>query len=76
MKALQSSDALLRSQSALALGAIGPDAREAVAALTMTLDDPEWSVRRQAVLALGEIGPGAAPPSMRCGGFRGATLTG
>jgi HEAT repeat protein len=59
VKALQSSDALLRPQSALALGAIGPDAREAVAALTMTLDDPEWSVRRQAVLALGQIGPGA-----------------
>jgi HEAT repeat protein len=50
---------LVRQYSALALGEIGPEAREAVPALIAALQDPEWAVRRQAALALGQIGADA-----------------
>jgi len=53
------SETIVRQNAALALGAIGPDAKEAVPALTKLLQDPEWTVRRHAALALGEIGPAA-----------------
>ena len=45
---LSSSDPVVRQEAALALGKIGPVAREAVPALTRALDDGEWAVRRQA----------------------------
>jgi len=51
---------VVRQQSALALGKIGPAASSAVPGLIRTLKDPEWAVRRQAAVALGEIGPGGA----------------
>jgi HEAT repeat protein len=43
----------------LALGAIGPDAAEAVPGLTEALHDGQWAVRRQAAISLGDIGPAA-----------------
>jgi HEAT repeat protein len=46
-------------QSALALGAIGAEARDAAPQLSAALNDPEWSVRRQAAVSLGQIGPDA-----------------
>jgi HEAT repeat protein len=52
-------DSVVRQNAALALGLIGPDARDAVSALCETLGDSEWPVRRQAALALGRIGPEA-----------------
>ena len=55
----RSPDALVRQQAALALGKIGPAAKEGVSALAVALDDGEWPVRRQAAIALGEIGPDA-----------------
>ena len=47
---------LLRSWAAHALGEIGPEAGDAVVALTKVLQDPEDSVRLHAVEALGKIG--------------------
>ena len=52
---------LVRSNCALALGAVGPDARDAVPALTERLKDEEWTVRLQSATALGKIGPDAKP---------------
>ena len=56
--------------AALALGQIGPDARDAVPALNEALGDSQWAVRRQAALALGRMGaearaaiPGLPPRS-------------
>ena len=52
----------------MALGEIGPDAREAVPALIALVKDKEVEVRGAAVYALGEIGPPAKqrfPPSVR-----------
>ncbi len=66
-RALRSPDALVRQQTALALGEMG--AEEAVPALIEALRDSEWSVRRQAAVALGKIGPpahDAEPELVRC----------
>jgi HEAT repeat protein len=60
MKALNSSDVLVRQQAALALGKIGAEAGDAVPALVKALADPEWSVRRQSAVSLGQIGPAPA----------------
>lgn len=45
----------------LVLAQIGPDAKEAVPALTALIDDPRPEIRREAILALAQIGPAAAP---------------
>ena len=58
-------DALVRQNAALALGQIGPDARDAVPALKEALGDSEWTVRRHAAIALGHIGPDAPRRSLR-----------
>ena len=50
---------LVRQNAAAALAQLGPEARDAVPALTSALRDPEWAVRRQAALTLGKIGPEA-----------------
>lgn len=49
-------DAGLRKAAAEALGRIGPQAAEAVPALTAAVRDREWAVREAAVVALGLIG--------------------
>jgi HEAT repeat protein len=57
--------ALAQKQAAywacLVLARIGPDAKEAVPALTALIDDQRPEVRREAILALAEIGDAAAP---------------
>ncbi len=49
----------MRERAALALGLIGPAAKEAVPALIATLRDEDGLVRGYAAYALGEIGPAA-----------------
>lgn len=51
----------VRMRAAMILGRIGPEAEEAIPALTEALKDPRSEVRREAVFALGAIGPAAAP---------------
>jgi HEAT repeat protein len=59
--ALKDGDKSVRKAAALALGDIGPDASQAVAALAeVLLHDEESAVRRRAAVALGEIGSGQA----------------
>jgi HEAT repeat protein len=58
---LGSRDASVRLRAAKALGAIGPDARAAVPALTGALADGDGDVRRAAVAALRQIRPDARP---------------
>jgi HEAT repeat protein len=60
VKALGSSNAQSRYQAIFALGAMGPDAGEAVPALAAVLaKDPDAEARHQAALALLKIGPPA-----------------
>jgi HEAT repeat protein len=49
----------VRRESALALGRIGPDAKEAVPTLIQALRDKDSSVRQAANLALEGMGPAA-----------------
>ena len=61
--ALSDADPATRGDAAVALAAIGPDAAEAVPALTKLLagDENEAGLRYAAAYALGRIGPAAAP---------------
>lgn len=53
---LQGQQGMLRINAALALGAIGPDAREAVGNLVNLTKDPyAWEVRKAAAFALGRV---------------------
>lgn len=52
---LQDSDPLLRRMAAHALGMLGPDAREATAALTKALEDEQGFVRVWAAAALARV---------------------
>lgn len=58
---LKNSDGLTRAKAAIALGARGVDAREAVPKLIKMLADPKPYVRNRAVDALGKIGDPAVP---------------
>lgn len=55
IKVLGDTDEWARSRAAYVLGTIGPDARDAVPALTEALSDQIPDVRREAVIALGKI---------------------
>ena len=61
--ALSDADSATRGDAAVALAAIGPDAAEAVPALSKLLagDEKEAALRYAAAYALGRIGPAAAP---------------
>jgi HEAT repeat protein len=54
---LKADDATIRAYAALTLGAIGPDARESVAALTEATKDPEAQVREAAKGSLPRVQP-------------------
>jgi HEAT repeat protein len=56
IEALKDKDALVRSESARALGRIGPDAKPAIPALGVAARDPEAIVSREATEALKKIG--------------------
>ena len=51
----------VRQAAAFALGEIGPDAAEAVPALTKALGDRDDAVRKSFIEALGSLGPEAKP---------------
>ena len=51
------------SDAVVALGKIGPEAKDAVPALTELLNDKNENVRSAAAIALGGIGPAAKKPS-------------
>jgi HEAT repeat protein len=55
------SEASVRSAAATALGAIGPEPKTTVPALTEALKDSSASVKIAAALALGQFGPDARP---------------
>lgn len=59
VQALEDSESHLRTQSALSLGEIGPDAHAAILPLTQALEDENERVRQYAAKALGQIGPQA-----------------
>jgi HEAT repeat protein len=61
IEALQSDDRGVRYTAGMALGRIGPEARDAVPALIVLLKDPDLYVRQVAPNALGAIGPAAGP---------------
>jgi len=50
-----------RENAALMLGDIGPDAREAVPALTQHVNDPDFMLSLRSIQGLAGIGPDAAP---------------
>jgi hypothetical protein len=54
---LTNADLNVRSEAATAVGKIGPDARDAVPALTALLQDPNEEVRKVAATALEKINP-------------------
>jgi HEAT repeat protein len=66
-EALQDMDCRVRAAAALALGRIGPEAREAVPVLIPALQDESEAVRRAAAEALGnlEAAASAAMPALR-----------
>jgi HEAT repeat protein len=59
IKSLGDKEELHRAVAASALGELGPDAREAIPALTVALGDKSNKVRSRAFSALGSIGPAA-----------------
>jgi HEAT repeat protein len=63
LAALSDADPATRGDAAVALAALGPDAAEAVPALSKLLggDEKEAALRYAAAYALGRIGPAAAP---------------
>lgn len=56
---LKLKDPTARVKAAVAIGEIGPGAKEAVPALVATLKDRDVSVRAAAAYSLGQIGPDA-----------------
>jgi HEAT repeat protein len=66
-QATKDKDGSVRAWAALALGEIGPDAKEAVLVLIKLVRDPEEGCRNDACIALGDIGPAAkdALPALR-----------
>src|SRR5207249_3728861 len=58
---VQEGNNAVRPKALLVLGMIGPDAREALAALTRALGDKDANIKALACLALGQIGRKAAP---------------
>jgi HEAT repeat protein len=64
--ALDDGDVNVRAAAAIALGRIGPDAKEAVGKLTILLEDSTELIRWTAIIGLGGIGPAAvsAVPSL------------
>ena len=65
IKALADQNAEARNEVLFALGAIGPDAAEAVPAVAERLGDPDDKVRYAACMALGKIGPVAGAAKAR-----------
>ena len=65
MEALKDSDARVRRSAAGALGAIGPDAKAAVAVLVEALKDSDVNVGRAAAQALDAIGRKASSSEAR-----------
>ncbi len=59
IQSLKLRDAAARSRAAIALGRMGPAARDAVPALSTALKDRDVSVRAASAYALGRIGPDA-----------------
>src|SRR2546425_174901 len=59
IRKLKDKDASVRSNAALELGRIGPEAKAAVPDLSDALKEKDANVRREAALALGRIGPEA-----------------
>jgi len=55
IEALRSKEVELRGAAVLALGEIGPGARSAIPALTLSLKDESADVRKAAAQALGKI---------------------
>jgi len=66
IEALQDGDFQIRNEAAVALGELGPAARESVPALTQALEAEDKYLRSHAAAALGKIGPaaGAAVPAL------------
>src|SRR5262249_17511644 len=66
IEALQDGDFQIRNEAAVALGELGPEARESVPALTQALEGEAKYLHRHAAAALGKIGPaaGAAVPAL------------
>ena len=60
-QSLKLRDPAARARAAIALGRMGPAAKEAVPGLTAVLKDRDVSVRSAAAYALGRIGPDAKP---------------
>lgn len=59
-RALREGDGFARWRAALAIGAAGPEAADAVPALVEALDDEAENVRWASAAALGKIGPAAS----------------
>ena len=59
IEALKHKEDEVRRHAVVALGRIGPNAKEAVPFLIEALEDEEDEVQRQAIIALGKIGPDA-----------------
>jgi HEAT repeat protein len=59
IRSLKMRDPAARSRAAIALGKMGPEAKEAVPALAAALKDRDVSVKAAAAHALGKIGPDA-----------------
>src|SRR5215475_12800926 len=59
--ALQDGGFQIRNEAAVALGELGPEARESVPALTRALEAEDKYLRAHAAAALGKIGPAARP---------------
>jgi hypothetical protein len=64
VEALKDKDDRTRRGAAIALGQIGPAAKDAVPALIEVLKDKDDRVRNYAASALGKIGPAAVPALM------------
>jgi HEAT repeat protein len=58
---LSDKDALVRRDTALTIGTLGPLAKPAVHDLAKTALDQDMAVRLNAIIALGQIGPAAEP---------------
>lgn len=63
--ALRDPDPTVREQAAVALGRLGPAAREAIGPLVATFSDEDLYLRGAAAVALGQIGSDAVPALVR-----------